>query len=281
MAEEVAEEIETEETSEEIEDVSTEETGEEASPDTEEEVIISIGDEDSPPHDEKEDSSTIKGMRKQIQESNSKLRESEEKLKKYTGTAETVELGPKPTLESSNHDAAVFERDLEAYHKRKRAVDDRKLKQDEQVKASEEKWQATLQNHNQKKKELKVKDIEEVEATVEASLDETQLGIIKHAAENSARVVVALGTHPEKLKELADIKDPVKFSFAVAKMETQLKTTTRRPATSPETTVSGTAQLSSGGTDKHLEKLEKESEKSGDRTKVNIYKRNLKNKKKE
>jgi hypothetical protein len=52
-------------------------------------------------------------------------------------------------------------------------------------------------------------------------------------ADNPALVVYALGKNPKKAKELSEIKDPVKFAFAVAKLEKELKVTNRRAAPHP------------------------------------------------
>ena len=44
----------------------------------------------------------------------------------------------------------------------------------------------------------------------------------------------ALGKNPKKAKELGEITDPVKFAFAVAKLETQLTVTSRKQVPPPE-----------------------------------------------
>ena len=90
-------------------------------------------------------------------------------------------------------------------------------------------------------------------------------------ADNPALVVYALGKNPKKAQELASIKDPVKFAFAVAKLEKDLKVTNRRAAPPPERVVSGTGRVS-GAVDSTLERLREEASKSGDMTKVLAYK---------
>ena len=66
--------------------------------------------------------------------------------------------------------------------------------------------------------------------------------------------------------------DPVKFAFAVAKLETQLKVTNRKAAPPPESTVRGTGRVS-GAVDSTLERLRADAEKTGDYSKVMQYKR--------
>ena len=85
-------------------------------------------------------------------------------------------------------------------------------------------------------------------------------------------MIYALGKNPTKAKELSAINDPVKFAFAVAKLETQLKVTNRKAAPPPESTVRGTGRVS-GAVDSTLERLRADAEKTGDYSKVMQYKR--------
>jgi hypothetical protein len=99
-----------------------------------------------------------------------------------------------------------------------------------------------------------------------------QQGMIVQGADNAALVVYALGKNPKKAKELASITDPVKFAFAVAKLETQLKISNRKAQTSPERKISGTGRPS-GAVDSTLDRLRADAEKTGDYSKVFQYKK--------
>ena len=90
-------------------------------------------------------------------------------------------------------------------------------------------------------------------------------------ADNPALVIYALGKNPKKAKELAAITDPVKFAFAVAKLESQLKVTNRKAPPPPEKTMRGTGP-GSGAVDSTLERLREEAARTGDMTKVIRYK---------
>ena len=94
------------------------------------------------------------------------------------------------------------------------------------------------------------------------------------AAERRAQEAWAtqLGKSPTKLKELAIITDPVKFAFAVAKLERDLKVTTRKAPPPPEKVVTGSAPKS-GVVDSQLERLRTDAEKTGDYSKVTQYQR--------
>jgi hypothetical protein len=133
-------------------------------------------------------------------------------------------------------------------------------------------WQARLDNYGKAKTELKVKDFEDAEDVSKEKLSVTQQGIILQGAENPALVIYALGKNPKKAAELGSITDPVKFSFAVAKLETQLKVSNRKSPPPPEGTVRGTGAVS-GAVGNQLERLRAEAEKTGDLSKVMAFKR--------
>jgi hypothetical protein len=131
-------------------------------------------------------------------------------------------------------------------------------------------WKAKLDDYGKAKAELRVKDFEDAEAVAQQIFNITQQGIVVQGANNSALVIYALGKNPKKAKELSDIKDPVKFAFAVANLERELKVTNRRAAPAPERIVSGTGR-SSGAVDSTLERLREEAARTGNMTKVIQY----------
>lgn len=237
-------------------------------------VVVTIG-EEAPPAEEEHAQAPewVRELRKSHRELQRKNRELEDKLK--TGTAETkpaVTLGPKPKLEDHDYDADKYEQALANWYEQKRQVDEQAAKAEAEAKSANDAWQAKLTSYGKAKTELKVKDFEDAEATVQETLSTTQQGIILQGAENPALLVYALGKNPKKAKELASITDPVKYAFAVAKLETQLKVTNRKAAPPPEKTVRGTGSVS-GTVDSQLERLRADAEKSGDYSKVIAYKR--------
>jgi len=133
-------------------------------------------------------------------------------------------------------------------------------------------WQSKLENYSKAKAELRVRDYEDAESVAQETLNVLQQGVILQGAENPALVVYAIGKNPKKAKEIADIKDPVKFAFAVARLEKELKVTNRRAAPAPERIIQGTGR-SSGAVDSTLERLRAEAEKTGNYTKVLQYKK--------
>lgn len=256
------------------------------------EVTVSIGGEEpEPSEDEKELAVApqwVKDLRKKQRETERENRELKKKLAAPVAavTTETVDaVGAKPTLENPTgspedaYDADKYEAALLAWQERKQKVTTQAAEKQKAVDEANKAWQTKLDAYGKSKTELKVKDFTDAEDLLKDALSTTQQGVIIHGAENPALVVYALGKNPKKAKELAAIADPVKFAFAVAKLETQLKVTPRKTTPLPEKTVTGSAPVS-GGKDSALERLRAAAEKSGDYTEVNKYKQQLKQKQK-
>jgi hypothetical protein len=180
-------------------------------------------------------------------------------------------IGTKPKLEDHDYDSDKYEEALSNWFERKRQADEISAKQNAEVMDQQKAWQAKLDNYGKAKAELRVKDYEDAEAVCQELFTVTQQGVMLQGADNSALVVYALGKNPKKAKELAEIKDPVKFAFAVAKLEKELKVTNRRAAPNPERIVIGTAR-SSGAVDSTLERLREDAARTGNMTKVIQYK---------
>lgn len=245
------------------------ETGQEE----QEEIVVSIG-EQEPPQEEEKAPEWVRELRKKNREDQKRIRELEAKLAEKEPAK--PKLGPKPTLASCEYDDERFEQELTAWHEQKRSHEAEEAKASKAKEDAEKAWQDRLAGYEKAKKEIRVRDFEEAEEAVTQYLDVTQQGVVIHGAENPAIVIYALGKNPAKAKELAEIKDPVKFAFAVAKLETQLKVSSKKPP-APEKVVTGTARIS-GAVDSTLERLRKEAEKTGDMTKVIAYKREQKRK---
>lgn len=239
-------------------------------------VVITIG-EESPPSDEEDETRAPTWVR-ELRKTNRELqRENRDlKQKQTTAPAETaVVIGEKPTLADCDYDEERFERDLLAFEARKRTAGELTSKRQKDAETAQAAWRATLDTYETQKRGLKVQDADDAEAAAKDVLSVTQQGLILQGAESPAVLIYALGRNPAKAKELAAITDPVKFAFAVAKLETQLKVTPRRSAPTPERVVSGNAR-SSGVVDSELERLRADADRTGDRTKVAQHMKNLK-----
>lgn len=240
------------------------------------EVVVTIGEESPPQEDAERAPEWVRDLRKSNREKERENRELKKQLDalKATPADKTVQVGEKPTLEGCEYDTERFEKDLEQWHERKREHAEQERKKHEEGAKVQQAWQAKLDAYGKQKSELKVSDYEDAEAAAQDILSVTQQGVIVSGAENPALVVYALGKNPKKAQELASIADPVKFAFAVARLETQMKVTPRKTAPLPESTVRGNARVSAG-IDSTLERLRAEAEKTGDMSKVLAHKRQL------
>jgi desulfoferrodoxin (superoxide reductase-like protein) len=254
-----------------IDDQSEDQTTEDGEGDSDE-VIVSIGEEAPPPEEQTHAPEWVRELRKTNRELQRQNRELQGKLQSTAQTeTKPVVLGKKPSLEEHDYDADKFEAALADWFERKRQADEAAAKQEAEVMNQQKAWQAKLDGYGKAKAELRVKDFEDAEAVAQELFNITQQGVVLQGADNPALVIYALGKNPKKAKELSDIKDPVKFAFAVAKLEKELKVTNRRAAPPPERIVSGTGRVS-GAVDSTLERLRAEAEKTGNMTKVIQYK---------
>jgi hypothetical protein len=284
--EEEAEELETEEETEESEEEETEESEEESGEEEPEDdsVIVTIG-EETPPQEEddeiKKAPQWVRDQRKENRELKRELRrlkEEREALSKKETQA--VKLGPRPKLEDDGIDFDVekFDQKVDEWYiaKQKHDAEQARLKtEQEQIEAE---WSQKLEKYAKAKNELKVSDFDEAEQVVIDTLTEDQQRMILQGADDSALVVYAIGRDPKVAQRFASIKNPVDFAVSIGRLEAKPEdviTMKRKAKTQPEKKVQGTGSKS-GAMDSTLERLEREADKTGDRTKVVQYKRKLK-----
>jgi len=237
------------------------------------EVIVSIGEVAPPPEEQTQAPEWVRELRKTNRELQRQNRELQSKLQTTAQTEnKPVVLGKKPTLEDHDYDAEKFEAALADWFDRKRQADEANAKHEAEVMNQQKAWQAKLDGYGKAKAELRVKDFEDAEAVAQELFNVTQQGVVLQGADNPALVIYALGKNPKKAKELSEITDPVRFAFAVAKLEKELKVTNRKAAPAPERMISSTGRVS-GSVDSTLERLRAEAEKTGNYTKVIQYRK--------
>lgn len=239
----------------------------------EDELVVTIGDE-APPQEDEESRAAPEWVR-ELRKTNRELARRNKELEKAAtdkAAPTTVTLGVKPKLADFDFDTDKFEEALTKWNDQKRAADNEGIARQAAERKAQDAWQARLGEYSESKAKLKVKDFDEAEATAFEALTPVQQGIAVQGAENPGLVIYAIGKNPKKLKELAAITDPVKFAFAVARLEKDLKMTTRKAPPPPEKVVTGSAPKS-GVVDSQLDKLRAEAEKTGDYTKVTNYRK--------
>ena len=239
-------------------------------------VVVSIGEESPPQEEEARAPEWVRELRKANREKERKIRELEAKLNATATETKPVALGPKPTLEACDYDSEEYEKKLADWYEQKRHADAAEAEAQAQRDAEAKAWQDKLDSYAKARASLKVRDYEDAEAVALETFNVTQQGIVLQGSDNPALIIYALGKNSTKAKELASITDPVKFAFAVAKLETQLKVTNRKAAAAPERTISTGGGRISGSVDSTLDRLREEALKTGDMSKVMAYKRSKK-----
>jgi hypothetical protein len=234
-----------------------------------EEEVLTFGDDLA---DEKEDdSSLIRHLRAELKRARDEAKEALQAAPK----PEKIEVGPEPTMADCDYDEDEFKKRWTQWNERKEAESSQQAQVTEAQRKQAEEWEAEKKRYSDGKGSLGFKDMGEAEETVIGALGENLFGALILATDAPAKVTYALAKHPEKLAHLASLKDnAVKFVAAVAKLEGQLKMVKKRKAPDPEKIERGSGSTVTGA-DKHLEKLEKEAERTGDRTKVIAYKKKL------
>jgi hypothetical protein len=256
----------------EVDDSSSEEQKEE------DDIVVSIGEESPTEEEAKPAPDWVRNLRKENREKERRIKEFESKLNALKEAEKPLQLGAKPSLDQFDYDAEKYEAALEVWYETKRMIEHKEAEAKAAIEKQQQQWHETLKAYEAKKTQLKVKDFEDAESVVTDTLDETKQGIILHAAKDPALLVYALGKNPKKVRELASINDAVKFAYMLGSLEKDLKVTTKKsPPPPPEKRIKGTAPLS-GTVDSTLERLREEAAKTGDLTKVIMYKRQIRNK---
>jgi hypothetical protein len=217
----------------------------------------------------------VNELRKKNREDQKRIRELEAKLQQTQPQQAVPRLGPKPTLEGMDYDSAKYEAALEQWYGQKRQVDEFQTK----VKAGRAATDAGMA--------IQAGGIRHRQTVTEGPRLRRRGSYCAGGAEHRpagraaarrgqpAMVVYALGKNPKKAKELASITDPVKFAFAVAKLEAPVESRTpQNPA--PPRRRNPQHRTISGTVDSNLDRLRSEAERTGDYSKVYRYKQQLK-----
>lgn len=253
---------------------------EQESGDTEpDEVVITLGDEPTPEEDDKRAPEWVRDLRKSNRELVRRQRELEAENARLkgapSGQSAAVTVGEKPKLKefADADEIAEYERDLEAWHTRKREADEQQRTRQQAEEQQQAQWQGRIDAVKKAATTLKVKDYDDASLSFEDTFAPIQQAIVLDGPEDpktSALLRYALGKNPKKAKELAGIQNPVKFAFAVAKLEAQLKVTPRKQAPAPDRVVRSSV-AGAAAVDNELERLRKDAEKTGDLSKVFAY----------
>lgn len=243
---------------------------------------------DQPPEDEhdeitfgdtavsagEEESEGVRNLRK-------RLREREQELKQLRGTQAAPDIGEKPTLESCDYDDDRYERELIDWRDRKRKADDEAEQQQALAQSVEEDVQASQRAYETQRASLKVPGFDAADDAVTEALPPLFLNAVNVAAgPKAAALRFYLGTHADELDKLKaldprKVTDLIRLSGLVGQMAEKINVQRRKPTTTPEQQHRGQSGAGGGAGDTKLARLEREADKTNDRTALIAYKRQL------
>jgi hypothetical protein len=180
-----------------------------------------------------------------------------------------VEVGARPRLEDFDYDEEKFDAAVDEWSDRKVQA---QLAQRQQPTSAEDEARQDVQRYEASVSGLTFSDASEVISDVRASLTPQQEYMIASVSADAGKLLYALGRNPSKLRELVGVTNPAKFIAKVALMEASM-TVRKKSAPNPERIPQGNAMPK--GADKELARLEKEAERTGNRTALIAYRRKL------
>lgn len=246
-------------------------------------IIEGAGQQQDDEPDEARAPNWLRDLRKSNQQKERRIRELETQLQAAKPAPTQIVVGDEPTLEGCGYDGQKFAAEYKAWMHRSQQAEEQRREAERAQKAAGEEWNKKTAAYQAGKSSLRVSDFDAAEAVVTETFTQLQQSILLSGADKPELIVYALGKNPGEARRLAAIKDPVKFAFALSKLEDKVKTTPRKPATQPEQRLptggrmAGAAALESNP-DKVLEQLRAEAEKTGDLSKVMAYRKQLKEK---
>ena len=254
----------------EIEIEEPEQTDGEAGEGDDEELVIGFGGEEAAPASG-DDSSVIRDLRKANREMAKKLAAVDR-----ANQPQIVDPGPEPDPNDPKFewDTGLWKADwLKWKAESDRAAEQTQLKA-QQDQALARKNQERVEAFKADKALLRVADFETAEEEVEAALPPAIMALVVRTGK--AALLYGLAKNPEQLAALSKL-DPstelVEAAFMLGELKAKMKMETRRPQ-SPERKISGNAGFAPS-TDKELARLEKEADRTGDRSALAAYRRKL------
>lgn len=181
--------------------------------------------------------------------------------------AATVEVGPRPTREEFDWDDDKYDAAVDDWNAKKlRAESAQAEPNDGEAEAKQD-----VERLNSGIASLTYADAKEVVPEAMKALSAADQFIIASAAKDPGKLIYALAKNPARLSALLDIKNPVKKIAEIARMEMQMTVRSKAPPP-PENVRSGDARVNTG-VDKEEARLEKEADRTGDRTALIQYRK--------
>jgi hypothetical protein len=240
---------------------------------SEDELIVTIGDE-APEEVDANDQSLVNRLRKIEREKTKRIRELERSLEAVQGGSKPDPLGKEPELEDFDYDADQFKAALKDWYVKKADHDKRQEQIRRQQEETAKEWQAVQETYTKGKARFPAEKMAEAEEEVSTTLSGPRQAMLMDMADDSAALVVALGSNPEVLRKLSAIKSDAKFVKELAKVEMNVKVQSKKTPPPPERTISGSGRTP-GASASNLDRIKAEAEKTGDYSKYFAEKRRL------
>lgn len=237
------------------------------------ELIVTIEGEEQE-EEEKQAPNWVKELRRKNREDQRRIRELEEKLAQGNAPAQSDDPGKEPELEDFDYDADAFKAAFKEWTAKKAQVEQKKEAIRRQQEEAAKEWQAVQETYAKGKARFPKEKMAEAEEEVVSVLSGPRQAMLMDMADDSAQLVIALGSSPETLRKLAAIKSDAKFIKELAKVEMNVKVQPKKTPPPPERTISGSGKTP-GATANKLDSLRAEAEKSGDYSKYFAEKRRL------
>ena len=241
-------------------------------------IVVQVGgDEEEEPQGAPE---WVRELRRANREKDREIRELRAKVAAQDAPQDEG-LPPEPTLEDYDYDEAAFRAGYKEWVKKSAAYEAEQEQFIAKQREFDERWQNRLSSYEEGRAKLGAPDYEDAEAVVTEilakpfwgmKLADARLSVIKNVADDPNAVVYALGKNEAKAKELAEIDDVTAFAYAVGKLEAKMTIVRGGAKPAPEKKI-GNLAAGVGATDNTLERLREEAAKTGDFSKVLVYKK--------
>ena len=225
-------------------------------------------DEDEAAPASESESSVIREMRRKLRETERELNN----LRKGQAQPAKIEVGPKPTLESCDYDEEAFENRLDAWKAQKAKADAQEAEAEQAEERQRTEWTETVKTYQTAKAELALPGYDDAEAEVFSVLHQQVQALILRQKTAAPALVYALSRSPAKLEELSKL-NLADAAVMVGELKAKVKVEKRPKLPNPDKAVVGRTSNASG--DKELKRLEREAERTGDRTALIRYRRQL------
>lgn len=234
-----------------------------------EEEIPTFG--DTPDEERDTDNATIRHLRSTLRQAQKDLAEA-----RKSAPQGTVELGPKPKIADFDYDEDRYEAALDKWKDQERAS---KQQQSAATQTAEDQQRflvGRLEKVQRETQALGRGDAEEAVDTVRAALGEAKFAGIAGLLDDgtdAGKFFYALAKSPQQLEAIASQNDGIRLLKEITRLEGQLKMVKRRAPAAIDTPERGSGNTIPAKRDKELERLEKEAERDGDRTRIVAYKK--------